>query len=67
MTCNEKYLRFYKAIENIDDGELLLFRYLGFHARSTTITRAALVSRSPCPPICVVSKNIGAPGPSWKT
>ena len=31
------------------------------------MTRAALVSVSPSPPTCVVSKNIGAPGPSWKS
>jgi hypothetical protein len=64
MTCNEKYSRFYKAVENTDNEELSLFRYLGFHAGSITITRGALVSGSPSPPTCVVSKNIGAPGPS---
>jgi hypothetical protein len=67
MICNEKYSRFYKAVENIDNEELSLFKYLGFHVGSTTITRAALVSGSPSPPTCVVSKNSGASGPSWKT
>nr|ACR37377.1 unknown [Zea mays] len=31
------------------------------------MTRVALVSVSPSPPTCVVSRKTGAPQPSWKS